>query len=99
LDPHGAGDSLGAEPGKAGLEWPRVKRILQEIGGRTEVIIVAFEQFVRAKASEWPMSARSRAREHPSDTGLRRLSDACKTQDVNPGSSDGPEIKKRNAPA
>jgi O-acetyl-ADP-ribose deacetylase (regulator of RNase III) len=38
--------------GKAGLEWPRVKRILQEIGEGTEVTLVVFEQFVRAKASE-----------------------------------------------
>jgi O-acetyl-ADP-ribose deacetylase (regulator of RNase III) len=38
--------------GKAGLEWPRVKRILQEIGERTGVTLVVFEQFVRAKASE-----------------------------------------------
>jgi O-acetyl-ADP-ribose deacetylase (regulator of RNase III) len=38
--------------GKAGLEWLRVKRILQEIGERTEVALVIFEQFVRAKASE-----------------------------------------------
>jgi len=38
--------------GKAGLEWPRVKRILQEIGAGTEVTLVIFEQFVRAKASE-----------------------------------------------
>ena len=37
---------------KAGLEWPRVKRILQEIGERTEVTLVVFEQFVRAKAPE-----------------------------------------------
>jgi hypothetical protein len=29
-----------------------VKRILQEIGERTEVTLVVFEQFVRAKASE-----------------------------------------------
>jgi O-acetyl-ADP-ribose deacetylase (regulator of RNase III) len=36
--------------GKAGLEWPRVKRILQEIGERTAVTLVVFEQFVRAKA-------------------------------------------------
>lgn len=36
--------------GKAGLEWPRVKRILQEIGERTAVNLVVFEQFVRAKA-------------------------------------------------
>ncbi len=35
--------------GKAGLEWLRVKRILQEIGGRTAVTLVVFEQFVRAK--------------------------------------------------
>lgn len=38
--------------GKAALEWPRVKRILQEIGERTEVTLVVFEQFVRAKASD-----------------------------------------------
>jgi O-acetyl-ADP-ribose deacetylase (regulator of RNase III) len=38
--------------GKAGLEWPRVKRILQEIGEGTEVSLVVFEQFVRAKAPE-----------------------------------------------
>jgi O-acetyl-ADP-ribose deacetylase (regulator of RNase III) len=38
--------------GKAGLEWPRVKRILQEIGERTTVTLVVFEQFVRAKASD-----------------------------------------------
>ena len=36
--------------GKAGLEWPRVKQILQEIGETTEVTLVVFEQFVRAKA-------------------------------------------------
>ena len=35
--------------GKAGLEWPRVKRILQDIGERTGVTLVIFEQFVRAK--------------------------------------------------
>jgi|GEM_PF-1655912 len=38
--------------GTAGLEWPRVKRILQEIGEGTEVTLVVFEQFVRARASE-----------------------------------------------
>lgn len=39
--------------GTAGLEWPRVKRILQEIGeGAPQVTLVIFEQFVRAKASE-----------------------------------------------
>lgn len=36
--------------GKAGLEWPRVKRILQEIGEGTEVTLVIFEQFIRAKS-------------------------------------------------
>jgi len=35
--------------GKAGLEWPRVKRILTEIGQGTPVGLVVFEQFVRAK--------------------------------------------------
>ncbi len=38
--------------GKAGLEWPRVKGILREIGERTGVTLVVFEQFVRAKPSE-----------------------------------------------
>jgi O-acetyl-ADP-ribose deacetylase (regulator of RNase III) len=38
--------------GNAGLEWQRVKRILQEIGQRTGVTLVVFEQFVRAKPSE-----------------------------------------------
>jgi O-acetyl-ADP-ribose deacetylase (regulator of RNase III) len=36
--------------GKAALEWPRVKGILQEIGEATEVTLVVFEQFVRAHA-------------------------------------------------
>src|SRR3974390_723631 len=35
--------------GKTGLEWPRVKRILQEIGEKTEVTLLVFEQFVRSK--------------------------------------------------
>jgi len=35
--------------GKAALDWPRVKRILEEVGGRTPVALLVFEQFVRAK--------------------------------------------------
>lgn len=38
--------------GKAALDWPRVKRILTEIGEGTEVTLVVFEQFVRAKAPQ-----------------------------------------------
>lgn len=37
--------------GKAGLEWPRVKRILQELGEGTAITLVVFEQFVRAKVA------------------------------------------------
>jgi O-acetyl-ADP-ribose deacetylase (regulator of RNase III) len=41
---------IGAGPG--GLDWPRVKRVLAEIGGETTVTLVVFEQFVRAGAGE-----------------------------------------------
>jgi O-acetyl-ADP-ribose deacetylase (regulator of RNase III) len=37
---------IGAGP--AGLDWPRVKKILSEIGRDTSVTLVVFEQFVRA---------------------------------------------------
>jgi O-acetyl-ADP-ribose deacetylase (regulator of RNase III) len=36
--------------GLGGLEWPRVKSVLNEIGGETKVTLVVFEQFVRAVA-------------------------------------------------
>ena len=37
---------LGA--GLGGLDWPRVKRVLEEVGAETKVTLVAFEQFIRA---------------------------------------------------
>ena len=33
--------------GQAGLEWPRVKSILTEIGDETDLALVVFEQFIR----------------------------------------------------
>jgi len=36
---------IGAGP--AGLEWPRVKKILSEVGEATSVTLVVFEQFIR----------------------------------------------------
>ncbi|HEY1690866.1 MAG TPA: hypothetical protein VGG39_01815 [Polyangiaceae bacterium] len=38
--------------GKAALDWPRVKRILKEVGDATEVTLVVFEQFIRTKPPE-----------------------------------------------
>lgn len=38
---------IGAGPG--GLDWPRVKSVLTEIGAETTVTLVVFEQFVRAE--------------------------------------------------
>jgi O-acetyl-ADP-ribose deacetylase (regulator of RNase III) len=38
---------IGAGP--AGLDWPRVKKILNEIGRETSVTLVVFEQFIREK--------------------------------------------------
>jgi O-acetyl-ADP-ribose deacetylase (regulator of RNase III) len=38
---------IGAGP--AGLDWPRVKKILNEIGQETSVTLVVFEQFIREK--------------------------------------------------
>jgi O-acetyl-ADP-ribose deacetylase (regulator of RNase III) len=35
--------------GLGGLDWTRVKRILTEVGGETQVTLSVFEQFVRAK--------------------------------------------------
>lgn len=35
--------------GLGGLDWPRVKSLLNEIGAETTVNLVAFEQFIRAE--------------------------------------------------
>jgi O-acetyl-ADP-ribose deacetylase (regulator of RNase III) len=35
--------------GLGGLDWPRVKSVLEEIGAETQVTLVVFEQFVRAE--------------------------------------------------
>jgi O-acetyl-ADP-ribose deacetylase (regulator of RNase III) len=35
--------------GLGGLDWPRVKKVLTELGQETRVTVVVFEQFVRAK--------------------------------------------------
>jgi O-acetyl-ADP-ribose deacetylase (regulator of RNase III) len=41
--------------GKGGLDWPRVKKILSEVGEETTVTFVVFEQFIRsAGASSSP---------------------------------------------
>jgi O-acetyl-ADP-ribose deacetylase (regulator of RNase III) len=40
--------------GLGGLEWPRVKSALEEIGAETTVTLVAFEQFVRAEGTGKP---------------------------------------------
>ena len=34
--------------GQGGLDWPRVKKILSEVGRETSVTFVVFEQFIRA---------------------------------------------------
>jgi O-acetyl-ADP-ribose deacetylase (regulator of RNase III) len=36
--------------GLGGLEWPRVKSVLTDVGKETSVTFVVFEQFIRAKA-------------------------------------------------
>lgn len=36
--------------GVGGLDWPRVRKVLTEIGAETSVDLVVFEQFVRAAA-------------------------------------------------
>jgi len=41
---------LGA--GLGGLDWPRVKKILEEVGATTTVTLVVFEQFIRAEKTE-----------------------------------------------
>lgn len=38
--------------GLGGLEWPRVKSVLAELGAATPIEIVVFEQFVRARQPE-----------------------------------------------
>jgi O-acetyl-ADP-ribose deacetylase (regulator of RNase III) len=40
---------LGA--GSAGLDGPRVKRVLEEVGAATSVTLLVFEQFVRARTA------------------------------------------------
>ena len=40
---------IGAGP--LGLEWPRVKKILSEVGQETTVTLVVFEQFIRNAAT------------------------------------------------
>jgi O-acetyl-ADP-ribose deacetylase (regulator of RNase III) len=35
--------------GLGGLDWTRVKSVLEEVGGETQVTMVVFEQFVRAE--------------------------------------------------
>jgi len=40
---------IGAGP--SGLEWPRVKKILSEVGQETSVTLVVFEQFIRNAAT------------------------------------------------
>lgn len=35
--------------GLGGLEWPRVKSVLSEIGAETPIDLVVFEQFIRAR--------------------------------------------------
>lgn len=34
--------------GQGGLDWPRVKKILSEVGQETTVTLVVFEQFIRS---------------------------------------------------
>jgi len=35
--------------GLGGLEWPRVRSVLDEVGAQTPVTLVVFEQFIRAE--------------------------------------------------
>lgn len=37
--------------GQGGLDWPRVKKILGEVGEETSVTLVVFEQFIRDKSA------------------------------------------------
>jgi O-acetyl-ADP-ribose deacetylase (regulator of RNase III) len=36
--------------GLGGLDWMRVKRVLEEVGKETKVSLIVFEQFIRTKA-------------------------------------------------
>lgn len=38
--------------GLGGLDWMRVKRVLEEVGKETKITLVVFEQFIRSKPSE-----------------------------------------------
>jgi O-acetyl-ADP-ribose deacetylase (regulator of RNase III) len=40
--------------GVGGLDWPRVRKVLAEVGAETDVELVVFEQFVRAPAEPPP---------------------------------------------
>ncbi len=35
--------------GLGGLDWPRVKKVLTEVGAETKVTLLVFEQFIRAQ--------------------------------------------------
>jgi O-acetyl-ADP-ribose deacetylase (regulator of RNase III) len=37
--------------GLGGLDWPRVKKVLQEVGGPAKVTLVVFAQFVRGQGA------------------------------------------------
>lgn len=37
--------------GLGGLDWPRVKKILTEVGDETKVTLLVFEQFIRAESA------------------------------------------------
>ena len=52
LATHAGIDRLGLPrigTGLGGLEWPRVKSVVEELGGETPLTFVVFEQFIRAK--------------------------------------------------
>ena len=38
-----------ARVGASGLEWPRVKSVLTDVGKETPITFVVFEQFIRAR--------------------------------------------------
>jgi len=40
--------------GLGGLDWPRVKKVLTEIGDETTITLVVFEQFVRGAKEDAP---------------------------------------------
>ena len=55
LAANGAIDRVGLPrigAGLGGLDWMRVKRVLEEVGKETKVTLVVFEQFIRSKPSE-----------------------------------------------